>query len=244
MRNLTLSISAVIAVTISFNINAQEISAIKLLKSVDELYKHDSSQAIMIMTIITPKWARQIKMETLSLGNDYTLIKMLSPKKDKGIATLKQGDQMWNFYPKINKVVKVPPSMMVSSWMGSDFTNDDLVQEESLEHEYQYTLESTDARHLITLIPKKDTVTVWGKIEMELTLEGVPVHAFYYDDNDVRKREIRYSNIQKIDGQNIPMTLELIPLNKPGQKTVMTYEYLEFDVKVKESDFSLRALKK
>ncbi|BCE02622.1 outer membrane lipoprotein-sorting protein [Marinicellulosiphila megalodicopiae] len=223
---------------------AQAQTASQLLKSFDQLYRHDSSQATMTMLIITPKWEREIKMETLSMGTDYSLIKMLSPRKDKGIATLKQDDQMWNFFPKINKIVKVPPSMMMSSWMGSDFTNDDLVQDESLENEYQSTLESTDSQHLITLIPNEDTVTVWGKIEMALTLDGVPIHAFYYDDNDVRKREIRYSNIQEIDGQRIPMTLELIPLNKPGQKTVMTYDDLKFDVNVKESDFSLRALKK
>ncbi|MCJ8313546.1 MAG: outer membrane lipoprotein-sorting protein [Saccharospirillaceae bacterium] len=244
MRKLILFITAVITLGSSGLLHAQELTATELLNSFDEMYRHESSRAVMQMTIITPKYERKLKMQSLSFGTEYSLIKMLSPKKDKGIATLKQQDQMWNFFPKINKVVKVPPSMMMSSWMGSDFTNDDLVQDESLENDYLSSLVTSATEHKITLIPHADTVTVWGKIELALTLDGLPIHAFYYDDNNVRKREIRYSDIQEINGQLVPMKMELIPLNKPGQKTVMTYIELEFDVNVDEKDFSLRALKK
>ena len=118
------------------------------------------------------------------------------------------------------------------------------MQDESLEDDYQSTLVTSDTQHQITLIPHADTVTVWGKVELALTLDGLPIHAFYYDDNDVRKREIRYSDIQQVGDQKIPMVMELIPLNKPGQKTIMTYIEIEFYVNVDEKDFSLRALKK
>ena len=100
-----------------------------IIKKVDELYRADSSYAEMEMTIVTPNWERTLKLEAWSEGMDKTFITILEPKKDKGITTLRVDNEMWNFFPKINKVMKVPPSMMMGSWMGSDFTNDDLVKD-------------------------------------------------------------------------------------------------------------------
>ena len=106
--------------------------AITLLKKIDELYRSDNSISTMKMSIVTPNWQRTLEMQSWTVGMDDTFIRILSPKKDRGVATLKKGREMWNYFPKINKVIKVPPSMMMGSWMGSDFTNDDLVREVSL----------------------------------------------------------------------------------------------------------------
>ena len=118
-----------------------ETSVEGLLDKVDRLYRSDSSHATMEMKIVTENWERTTVMEVWSRGMNDTLIKILSPRKDKGIKTLKLGNQMWNYFPKINKVLKVPPSMMMNSWMGSDFTNDDLVKENTLAEDYHAKLE-------------------------------------------------------------------------------------------------------
>ena len=113
-----------------------ETEAVSLLKKIDELYRSDSSISTMKMRIVTPNWNRTLELQSWTIGMDDTFIRILSPKKDRGVATLKKGREMWNYFPKINKVIKVPPSMMMGSWMGSDFTNDDLVREVSLVKEY------------------------------------------------------------------------------------------------------------
>ena len=140
-----------------------ETSVEGLLDKVDRLYRSDSSHATMEMKIVTENWERTTVMEVWSRGMNDTLIKILSPRKDKGIKTLKLGNQMWNYFPKINKVLKVPPSMMMNSWMGSDFTNDDLVKENTLADDYHSKLEphpsAPEQFYFIALTPKENTVT-------------------------------------------------------------------------------------
>ena len=138
----------------------------------DRLYRSDSSHATIEMQIVTENWERTTIMEVWSRGMDDTLIKILSPLKDKGIKTLKRDNQMWNYFPKINKVLKVPPSMMMNSWMGSDFTNDDLVKENTLADDYHSKLEphpsDPEKFYFIALTPKENTVTVWGKLSISI----------------------------------------------------------------------------
>jgi outer membrane lipoprotein-sorting protein len=127
--------------------------AVTLLKKIDELYRSDNSISTMKMSIITPNWQRTLEMQSWTIGMNDTFIRILSPKKDRGVATLKKGREMWNYFPKINKVIKVPPSMMMGSWMGSDFTNDDLVREVSLVKEYHVEKEDYEDKHRLILIP-------------------------------------------------------------------------------------------
>jgi outer membrane lipoprotein-sorting protein len=157
--------SAMLIFSFTFSAFA-EISVEDLLDRVDELYRSESSHAVLEMQIVTENWERTTKMEVWTRGMNDTRIKILSPRKDKGIKTLKLGNQMWNYFPKINKVLKVPPSMMMNSWMGSDFSNDDLVKENTLADNFISKLEAHPADpeklYFIVLSPKEDTVTVWG----------------------------------------------------------------------------------
>ena len=137
----------------------------KILKNIDELYRSKGSQGKIEMEVITPDWSRTMKMDMWTKGMDYTFIRIKEPRKDKGVSSLKREDDVWNFFPKINKVIKVPPSMMMGSWMGSDFTNDDLVKESSLIKDYKTTnVKESDGNIEITLVPHKNTVSLWGKI--------------------------------------------------------------------------------
>ena len=135
MKNLIFIIYLSIFISLPAIAEDQKASS-KLLNKIDELFRSKGSWAIIEMEIISPDFERTLKMKSQSKGRDFTFISILSPRKDKGVSTLKRGNEMWNYFPKINKVIKVPPSMMMGSWMGSDFTNDDLVKDEKLSEDY------------------------------------------------------------------------------------------------------------
>ena len=140
----------------------------KIVKDIDELYRSESSYAEFEMHIITPHWERTLAMNTWSVGMKKTFIRITAPRKEKDVATLRLGNDMWNYLPKTNKIIKIPPSMMMSSWMGSDFTNDDIVREFSLYEDYEYKEVAVDAPDsnlvYIDCIPREDLAVVWKNV--------------------------------------------------------------------------------
>jgi len=219
--------------------------AIILLKKIDELYRSDNSISTMKMSIVTPNWQRTLAMQSWTIGMDDTFIRILSPKKDRGVATLKKGREMWNYFPKINKVIKVPPSMMMGSWMGSDFTNDDLVREVSLVKEYHVEKEDMGDKHRLILIPKEDTVTVWARIEILVQKESLlPVEQSYFNEKGEKVRSMYFSDIREFSGKKLPSKMSMIPHNKKDHKTVIEYVELEFDTTMDNDIFTLRNLQK
>ncbi len=219
--------------------------AAELLKKMDELFRSKSSVSTMKMQIITPNWQRTLEMQSWTLGMDDTFIRVLSPRKDRGVATLKIDKEMWNYFPKINKVIKVPPSMMMGSWMGSDFTNDDLVREVSLVKEYEVSKQTEGENYRLTLIPKKDTVTVWGKIEFIVNQQTLlPLEQSYFNEKGEKVRSMIFSDIRDFSGKKMPAIMTMIPLNKTGHKTVIEYVEAEFDVELGDNIFTLRNLQK
>jgi outer membrane lipoprotein-sorting protein len=219
--------------------------AAELLKKMDELFRSQSSISTMKMQIITPNWQRTLEMQSWTLGMDDTFIRVLSPRKDRGVATLKKDKEMWNYFPKINKVIKVPPSMMMGSWMGSDFTNDDLVREVSLVKEYDVSKKSEGENYRLTLIPKENTVTVWGKIEFIVNQQTIlPLEQSYFNEKGEKVRTLIFSEIRDFSGKKIPAIMTMIPLNKTGHKTVIEYVEAEFNSDIGDNIFTLRNLQK
>ena len=153
---------------------------------------------------------------------------------------------MWNYFPKINKVIKVPPSMMMGSWMGSDFTNDDLVKETQLVDAYHLSMTEDDQNYFVTLIPKEQTVTVWGKIEYTVSKDPLlPKAQVFYDEEGSRIREMTFSEPMTLGGRLMPSVMEMRPLNKTGHRTLIIYDDIRFDVaEINDQTFSLRNLKK
>jgi outer membrane lipoprotein-sorting protein len=220
-----------------------------IVEKMDRLYRSDTSYGDVEMTIRTENWERTLRMDIWSEGLDRTLIHINSPKKDAGIATLRKKTEMWNYFPKINKVIKVPPSMMMSSWMGSDFTNDDLVKESSMLDDYHSGLIRPDNAnpdyYYIELIPKKDIPIVWARIVLVVRkTDYIPVEESFFDEKGRRMRLMEFSEIKSFSGREIPSVLVMKPLNKPDKKTVITYIDLKFDIKLNEDTFSLRNLQK
>lgn len=220
----------------------------QIVKKIDELYRSKSSTAKFEMEIITPHWSRTLKMDIWSIGMDKTFIRILEPKKEKGIATLRIENEMWNFLPKTNKVMKIPPSMMMSSWMGSDFTNDDLVKEFTFVKDYTFELiDGEDPEEdllFLKCIPREDLPIVWGHVTIAVKKENyMPVWQKYYDEKGKLKRELFYKEIKKFGDREIPSVMELVPLAKKGNKTIVRYLEAQFDTKIDDKIFSLRNLR-
>jgi len=230
---------------LSADVKTDEVNAI--LDKMDKVYRADSSEFEMEMEIVTPNWKRTMKMNAWSEGMNKTFITILSPRKDKGISTLKVDQDMWNFFPKVNKVMKVPPSMMMGSWMGSDFTNDDLVKETTFRDDHTAELVKSNEKDVITikLVPKESAASVWGKIIAKVRKSDyLPLTQEYYDEKGRKIRIIKFSGYKEMGGRLIPAVMEIIPLNKKGHYTKITYIKGEFDIKLKKDTFSLRNLQK
>lgn len=225
--------------------SSDEIGSI--LDAVDKTYRSKTSWAEVEMEITTPHWKRTLKMEMWTKGLEMTLIRIKAPKKDAGIATLKRGKQMWNYFPKINKVNKVPPSMMMGSWMGSDFTNDDLVKENTYRSDYHSKfLKSEDPKiHLIELIPKEGTVSVWSKVHLKIEKKrNILLEQISYNDRGEKARTMVFSKIRKIGGKVIPTVLKLIPHKKKSNSTEVHYLNARFDHHISDKQFRRRELQR
>jgi len=228
----------------SYSCSADNDAAALLIK-MDELFRSKSSVSTMKMQIVTPNWQRTLEMQSWTIGMDDTFIRVISPRKDRGVATLKIDKEMWNYFPKINKVIKVPPSMMMGSWMGSDFTNDDLVREVSLVKEYQVSKKLEGENYRLTLIPKTNTVTVWGKIEFIVNQQTLlPLEQSYFNEKGEKVRIMIFSEIRDFNGKKMPAIMTMMPLNKTGHKTVIEYVEAEFDVELGDNIFTLRNLQR
>lgn len=232
------------------NLTAFAQSALEIVKKSDDKMQGNSNKSEMKMTIIRPDWKRDITMKGWALGREYSLILITGPARDKGQAFLKRKNEMWNWQPSIDRVIKLPPSMMMQSWMGSDFTNDDLVKESSIVEDYTHTLKGDSvinglSVYKIELIAKPDAPVVWGKIIAFIDKkEFNQLLVKYYDEDDVLINTLVLSDIKKIGGRVLPTKLEMIPADNPRQKTVIEYMNLEFDIGLKEDFFSLQNMKR
>lgn len=229
--------------------SAQAIEVKELIQHIDQLWRGETSQATMTMRVKTQRYERTMTMEAWSRDKDYSLVVIRDPVKDRGIATLKVKDNIWNYLPKINRVTKVPSSMMSGSWMGSHFTNDDLVKESSFEDDYDASISfegERDAKNIyeLTFIPKPDAPVVWGKVVMMIEQKTLaPFKALYYDEESLLVRTMVMDQSQQIDGRTIPMRMSLQPEDKPEESTVIVYEKIVFGVPLEAAFFSLQNLK-
>ena len=227
-------------------VNGSEDQAKSIINEMEKLYRGNSSEVSLTMQVETPQYSRALEIFGQTLGKERAIFRIISPKKDKGITTLRRDKEMWNFFPKINKVIKVPPSMMMGSWMGSDFTNDDLVQETKLVEEYDLELIIDSETFLIILTPKEETISLWGQIDYLIQKDPLlPLKQSFFDDYGKKVRELVYKDPKLFGERLLPSAMEMVPLNKPGHITKLFYNQIEFEPEgVTEKSFSLRELKK
>lgn len=229
---------------------ARTESARDIIRKADEKMRGESSQAEMVMQIVRPDWSREIVMKSWSKGTEKSLVLITAPARDKGTAFLKRDRELWNWQPGIDRVVKMPPSMMMQSWMGSDFTNDDLVKESSIVEDYTHriigdtTIDGMKAWK-IEMLPKENAPVVWGKIHIYIDKKDyLQLLVRYFDEDGEPASTMRLSDIRKMDGRLMPARMEMVPADNKNNRTVIIYRSIDFDVSIDDSFFSIQNMKK
>jgi len=248
MRSILIAIIGLLNITLTAQNSS--LTATDIIKKSDEKSRGTSSLSTMQMTVVRPGWSRAITLQRWQKGHDLSMIVITAPAKDKGQVFLKIKTDMWNWVPSIEKMVKIPPSMMMQSWMGSDFTNDDLVRESSIVRDYAHVLLGQETIrgqlcYKIELTPLPEAPVTWGKIITWITVDGFNLwQAEYYDEDQELINVMSGSNIKRFGDREIPSMLEIVPADKPNQKTVLETIDIVFNQPIDDTFFSQQNMKK
>lgn len=233
----------------AISLSAQELTAKEIIRKADEKNRGNSSTGLMEMKIVRPGWERTVEMKSWSKGDEYFLIYITAPAKEKGQVFLKRQKEMWNWVPTIERMIKIPPSMMMQSWMGSDFTNDDLVKQSSIVKDYDQQVigEETVRDELcykIQLDPHPEAPVVWGRIVCWVTKDDFNIwKTLYYDEDLEMVNEENAYDMKVFGDRTLPSRIEVFPLDKPGNKTVIIMKELSFNMPVSDEFFSQQNMK-
>ena len=235
-------------IVLAFHANAQD--AYQIIKQADDHLRGTSQKAEMSIEVQRPKWSRTMDIKAWSLGNDYSFILINAPARDKGTVFLKHEKEIWNWQPKIEKVIKLPPSMMMQSWMGSDFTNDDLVKESSILLDYTHeiigdTLIQGRDCYTIKLTPKPESAVVWGKIKTFIDKNDfLQLGSEFYDEDGYLINKMEASEIKSFGNKILPSKMVMTPVEEEGQTTILRYKSIEYNIDIDEAFFSKQNMKR
>lgn len=229
---------------------SQTLTATEVIKQSDDKIRGNSNRAEIKMTVIRPSWTREMTMKSWAKGDELALILVTAPARDQGIVHLKRDRELWNWQPSIDRIIKLPPSMMLQSWMGSDFTNDDLVKESSAVNDYTHsfgkdtTINGMECYKII-LSPKPDAAVVWGKVYSWITKKDfIQLRVEFYDEDGELVNTMVGSNIKDMDGRLLPAKLEMTPSDKEGHKTIIEYLSMKFDEPMSDDFFTEQNMKR
>jgi len=207
-----------------------------------------ASVSLVDMTIHRPNWQRIVTIKAWTLGEKDSLFTIIAPPKDNGNGTLKKGREMWIFNPKVNRVIKLPPSMMSQSWMGSDFSNNDLAKSDNLINEYTHTVTGTETHegkkvYLIKSIPKPRAPEVWGMQRLKIRADDIFLEQGFYDEDLKLVKILKFSDIQLMDGKLYPKKLIMQKADETDEYTIVEHKMIKFKDSLPESLFTLSNLK-
>jgi len=223
---------------------AQSVDANDLIRRTEKELRAKSEQGTVSMTVRTPDWQRTLEMDYWAINPDKTFIRVTAPAKEAGTSTLRLGSNMWNYLPPVERVIKIPPSLMLQSWLGSDFTNDDLVRESSLEKDYDHKLagevtQDGDPCYRIISTPKPGAPVVWGHLVIFVRKrDGLPRREEFYDEKDTLRKVLSFEDIRMTDGRMYPMRWKMVSVTKPGHETTLVYKTFKFDRPIAASVFT------
>lgn len=251
---LLLKTCLIITVVLGFYIGESQAqsspTAKEMIQKADDNMEGSSSTSVMTMSIVRPTWTRTLEFKNWVKGSEYALTLVTAPAKEKGQTFLKRGNDMWSFLPKIGRMIKLPPSMMSQGWMGSDYTNDDVLNETSLTEDYQHSfigedqLENRDAK-IIDMKPKEESNIVWGKVVTWVSNEQfLFLKTEYYDEDDFLVRTELFQDFKMMDNRLVPTKYIIIPAENPDQKTIVEIKDMKFDVPLKDAFFSQQNMKR
>ncbi|MEX2208301.1 MAG: outer membrane lipoprotein-sorting protein [Myxococcota bacterium] len=234
--------------------HAEELDVKELVRRAEDALRGNTSEMKLRMTITTPRWTRELVIRSWDdqLG-DRSFSRVLEPPKDKGTGFLRDHDAFWTWLPKVERAMRIPPSMMLQPWMGSDFTNDDLARESSLQKDYEPKL--LDEKAIdgvaalgIELTPLPEAPVVWARMELWIEKERLaPILFVYYDEPEPGRfeaiRELRFSDVRTVAGRPLPHLWLMLPNDKPGHSTRVVLEEAAFDVKLDDAIFTQKNLR-
>ncbi|MFH4487788.1 outer membrane lipoprotein-sorting protein [Vibrio diabolicus] len=224
-------------------------SAFDIVQKSDQAMRGKSSYSEATMKIVRPDWSRSMTMKSWTKGTELSLVLVTAPAKDKGSASLKRHREMWNWVPSIERVIKIAPSMLSQSWMGSDFTNDDLINQSSIVVDYQHQLLQSetfdgDKVWLIDALAKPDAPVVWSKVRLWISQTSfLQRKVEFYDEFDELVNVLTTYDVKTLGGRDVATRMEMQPIDKPGNKTVLITHEAQFDFDIDDDFFSQQQMK-
>ena len=227
---------------------AETPDAAAIVKAGFDHYRGQASEAEVEMVIHRPSWERTMRMQAWTKGTDKSLIRITAPPKDEGNGTLKKGHEMWTYNPKVNRVIKLPPAMMAQSWMGSDFSNNDLAKSDSILNDYTHTLTGTETHeghtvYVIASMPKPAAPVVWGKQVLKIRDDDILLSETFFDEELAPVKRMTARDIQMMGGRLFPKIWRMQEVDKEDEYTLLRYHALSFLDDLPERVFTLNALK-
>ena len=237
-------LSVIFCLLCTVNAGAQTLDATEIIRRADYNRRGNTLYSEITMTIVRPTWTREVGIKSWSKGTDYSLTLITSPARDRGQVFLKRQRDLWNWQPSIGRMIKMSSSMMGQSWMGSDFTNDDMVRESSIVNDYTHYLAGTERVrefdcYKIILMPKEDAPVVWGKVIAWISkTDFIEIKTEFYDEDGELVSTFNSYDIKTYGNRRLASRMEVVPADKPNQKTVMVVEKHDFDIQIDENFFS------
>ncbi len=228
----------------------EELSATEIVRRCDDLLRGEQSYCKLTMTVARLKWTRTVAMEAWTRGTEESFIRVLAPPKEQGVTFLKKGREAWQYAPTIDRVIKIPPSMMLQSWLGSDFTNDDVVRADSLVVDYDHVLaaepeEDGVAYWVVTARPKPAAPVVWGRIELKIRkADFIPVRVDYYDEDGALVKYYETADFAEVEGRRLALRATMYDRSRPGNRTELRYEALTFKPDLPADTFTVQNLRR
>jgi outer membrane lipoprotein-sorting protein len=249
LKKLTLYFGAILLFLPLQPAHAEDVTARGLVEESFNYMRGKASVSTVIMTIHRPEWERKMTIKAWTRGQNYSLFYIDAPPKDHGNGTLKKAREMWMYNPKINRVIKVPPSMMSQSWMGSDFSNNDLAKSDSLLTDYTHSLEGTESHDdkkvfLIKSMPKDDAPVVWGMQKLKIREDLIWLSQEFFDEDLMPVKLMTTLEIQMLGGKQYPKVWRMREADEKDKYTELTYSSLAFKSTLPDSLFSLSSLRK
>ncbi len=230
------------------SLQADDPTVEDLMLAADDLLRGESSEGRITMRVRTARWQRELRLYLLSEGSEKALVRIESPPKERGTATLKVEQNIWNYLPRVDRTIKVPGSMMQAAWMGSHFTNDDLVRESRFSEDFECRFEQRPAEGadhwFVRCVPLPDAPVVWGAVEARFRVEDRLLDRVeYFDERDRLVRTVVYDDIGPLGGRTLPRRMRVVPADAPDEFTEIVYDELRFEVEVGDGAFTLQALR-
>jgi hypothetical protein len=224
---------------------ADELKVKEMLTHLDQMWRGDSAHGLMKMSVQTKDYRRSLSLKFWSLGQEYFLLRIEKPKKERGTTTLKRESDLYNYLPKVDRTIKLGAALMSGSWMGSHLSNDDLVQNSKFQKDYKTKILSRSPKVIVLeSVPHENAAVVWGKVETRMALpDMVPMSQKFFDETMTPIREMVFADVRTIGRRKIPMKIRVLPLDREGEFTELIYETLEFNTGLKDDFFSLTNLK-